>query len=45
VTLHDVAAGVCGTEDETMIFFVCDKCRGEKEEVEKGVEVIEEEVE
>jgi len=47
VTLRDVAAGVCGTEDETMIFFVCDKCRGEKEEarVEKRVEVIEEEVE
>jgi hypothetical protein len=31
VTLRDVAAGVCGTEGETMIFFVCDKCRGEKE--------------
>jgi len=31
VTLHDVAAGVCGTEDETMLYFVCDKCKGEEE--------------
>ena len=32
VTRHDVAAGVCGTEKETMIYFVCDKCKREKEE-------------
>lgn len=27
VTRHDTAAGVCGTPDETMIYFVCDECR------------------
>ena len=32
VTLHDVAAGVCGTEDETMLYFVCDKCKGKEGE-------------
>ena len=32
VTLHDVAAGVCGTEDETMLCFVCDKCKGKEGE-------------
>ena len=34
VTLHDVAAGSCGTEDETMIYFVCEDCKkvdGKKE--------------
>jgi hypothetical protein len=34
VTLDDVAAGVCGTEDETRIYFVCDKCK-RKEEMRK----------
>ncbi len=27
VTRHDTAAGVCGTMAETMIYFVCDKCK------------------
>ena len=34
VTLHDVAAGICGTEDETAIYFVCEDCKkvgGKKE--------------
>ncbi len=37
VTLRDVAAGVCGTEAETMIYFMCDECKG-KEEVEANKE-------
>ncbi len=37
VTLRDVAAGVCGTEAETLIYFMCDKCKG-KEEVEANKE-------
>jgi hypothetical protein len=45
VTLHDVAAGVCGTGKETMIYFVCDKCKREKEKEEEVEEVVEEEVE
>jgi hypothetical protein len=31
VTLRDVAAGDCGTESETMIYFVCDDCKGKEE--------------
>ncbi len=27
VTAHDMAAGVCGTPAEAMVYFVCDKCR------------------
>lgn len=34
VTLQDIAAGVCGSEGETMLYSVCDKC-GEKEEEEE----------
>lgn len=31
VTLKDVRNGVCGTPDETMIYFVCDKCKEDGE--------------
>lgn len=27
VTRHDMAADVCGTPAETMIYFECDDCR------------------
>ncbi len=27
ITRHDVAAGVCGTMAETMVYLVCDECR------------------
>lgn len=31
VTLRDVAAGDCGSESETMLYFVCDDCKGKEE--------------
>lgn len=37
VTLIDVRKGVCGTPDETMIYFVCDKCK-EKGKPDIGIE-------
>lgn len=30
VTLNDVTEGICGTPDETIIYFTCDKCKEKK---------------
>jgi len=30
VTLNDVREGICGTEDESMIYFTCDNCKKRK---------------
>jgi hypothetical protein len=27
VTKHDVAAGICGTPSEKLLFYTCDKCK------------------
>lgn len=37
VTLEDVKRGVCGTPDETMVYFTCDKCK-ETENSDEGEE-------
>ncbi len=40
VTHHDMASGVCGTPDETMIFFPCDECKNKsRDETEESFEI------
>lgn len=44
ITYHDMARGVCGTPDETAMFFVCDECKSKSGD-EEGDEEKDEELE
>ena len=43
VTLKDVKKGVCGTPNETIIYFACEKCKVDESEEDEGDEDTDEE--